>query len=164
MPVLLFRKVSKCVNGLCERAASIGTFLFLKSSRGCVCVCVCEHVVLDMSHFLPHNCSESQFPLGNTVCLHPHPLPPSRPSPHVLSCGVLEHVSSCAWRGMEAGGVARLMPQGLALSCSASRGKKRPEKRVNSCYFLHVFMNADVCAFQSCDCPGHLDVVVLVQT
>lgn len=66
------------------------------------------------------------------------PSPPSIvPFPHVFSCEILEHVSSCAGRGMEEGGAVRLMPQGLALSCSVSGENSTREQWIVHTLFMH---------------------------
>lgn len=137
------------------------TLLFSDSAGA---VCLCEHVVLNMSHFLPHNCSESLFPPGNTVCLHPHPLPPSCPSPacsHVKSWNMSQAAQGGGWKQE---GLLDWCPR-VWLWVVLPLGTKCPEKIVNSSHFIHVFMNADICAFQSCDCCSvYFYYLLLVQT
>lgn len=147
--LLVLRKVCY-VNKLCtynKVLPSIYDISFLKFIRA---LCLCEHVVLNMSHFLPHNCSESLFPRGNMVCLHPIPslhraLPP---------CALMRSPGTCLELCREGDGRRRGCQidapwSGFELFC---HGRKFHERTVNSSHFIHALMNVDVCAFQFCDC------------
>lgn len=131
-----------------EWVASSRTFLFLKSSRRSVCVRVSSWawVISFPTTALNHCFLWGIWSVSTPIPSLHRALPPT--CSHAKSWNMSWAVRGGGWKQE---GLLDWCPR-VWLWVALPLGRKWPEKIVNSSHFIHEFMNADICAFQSCDC------------